>query len=237
MNDIMSGKDVKSAIKVLFVEDDTEVAGLVRARLSAPEFSDLEIVHVTDLKSALVALNNSCFDVVLTDLNLPDSVGTKTVKRIVAVRKQFDPGALNAAAAELSWFVKPGDYTVRLTEPPASIVVIWDTSGSMGQKNAECTGIESRQVRHKTARSWVVSAPHPRQRLGKRISRRSAAARRKNRAAITKNSTLSHLPRKTVPTLQRTPSRRPSGHGAQHITSYVLGERGREGAQIPRRGI
>jgi Mg-chelatase subunit ChlD len=54
-----------------------------------------------------------------------------------AVRKQFDPGALNAAAAELSWLVKPGDYTVRVTEPPASIVIIWDTSGSMGQKNAD----------------------------------------------------------------------------------------------------
>ncbi len=45
--------------------------------------------------------------------------------------KRFDPGRVPGQQAAFSWAVQPGDYTFRVTEPPISIVLIWDTSGSM----------------------------------------------------------------------------------------------------------
>ncbi|MDQ7848883.1 MAG: VWA domain-containing protein [Armatimonadota bacterium] len=44
---------------------------------------------------------------------------------------RFDPGVVPAAQTAFSWAVRPDDYTLRVTEPPVSIVLIWDTSGSM----------------------------------------------------------------------------------------------------------
>lgn len=41
------------------------------------------------------------------------------------------PRALPGRRAAFSWAVRPGDHLVRVTEPPASIVLVWDTSGSM----------------------------------------------------------------------------------------------------------
>lgn len=42
-----------------------------------------------------------------------------------------DPGAVPAQQAIFSWTVEPGDHLLRVTEPPISMVLIWDTSGSM----------------------------------------------------------------------------------------------------------
>lgn len=58
-----------------------------------------------------------------TSLALLDDQG-KPVKR-------FDPGAVPSDHAAWTWALRPGDYTVQVTEPPISIVLIWDTSGSM----------------------------------------------------------------------------------------------------------
>jgi VWFA-related protein len=58
-----------------------------------------------------------------TSLALLDDQG-KPVKR-------FDPGAVPSDRATWTWAMRPGDYTVQVTEPPISIVLIWDTSGSM----------------------------------------------------------------------------------------------------------
>jgi len=52
------------------------------------------------------------------------------------VLKQFDPGRVAGREATFSWLLPPGEHLARVTEPPASIVLIWDTSGSMGQHNA-----------------------------------------------------------------------------------------------------
>jgi len=47
------------------------------------------------------------------------------------VLSQFDPGDFPAADARLSFKLAGSERYLRLTEPPASVVVIWDTSGSM----------------------------------------------------------------------------------------------------------
>ena len=58
-----------------------------------------------------------------TSLVLLDDVG-KPVRR-------FNPGAAPSNHATWTWAMRPGEYTVQVTEPPISIVLIWDTSGSM----------------------------------------------------------------------------------------------------------
>lgn len=51
--------------------------------------------------------------------------------------KQFDPGRTPGQRAEFSWALTPGDHVVRVTESQISIVLIWDTSGSMDQHSVE----------------------------------------------------------------------------------------------------
>ena len=58
-----------------------------------------------------------------TSLTLFDAVG-KSLKR-------FDPGTVPAQQATFSWTVEPGEHVLQVTEPPISMVLIWDTSGSM----------------------------------------------------------------------------------------------------------
>jgi hypothetical protein len=58
-----------------------------------------------------------------TSLTLFDAVG-KSLKR-------FNPGAVPAQQATFSWAVEPGEHVLHVTEPPISMVLIWDTSGSM----------------------------------------------------------------------------------------------------------
>ncbi len=45
--------------------------------------------------------------------------------------KRFDPGQRPGDERTFSWAVDPGLHYVHVTEPPVSLVVIWDTSGSM----------------------------------------------------------------------------------------------------------
>ena len=60
------------------------------------------------------------------------------------VVKQFDPNKAALGHTELSWLVEPGEYVVRLTEPPISMVLIWDSSTSMrGNEEALQRGVEA----------------------------------------------------------------------------------------------
>ncbi|MBC8095576.1 MAG: VWA domain-containing protein [Akkermansiaceae bacterium] len=58
--------------------------------------------------------------------------------------KQFDPSKAVVQRAEMSWLVEPGDYLARMTEPPISLVLIWDSSTSMrGNEQALQRGVEA----------------------------------------------------------------------------------------------
>lgn len=48
-----------------------------------------------------------------------------------AIVKHFDPANVPAGNDSFSWLVDPGDYTLQVTQPRSSVVVVWDTSGSM----------------------------------------------------------------------------------------------------------
>lgn len=86
--------------------------------------SDHFLLAVPGTGTRVITFDLQARPFIKTSLALLDAAG-KALKR-------FDPGTVPAGQTALSWAVPPGDYTVQVTEPPISIVLIWDTSGSMG---------------------------------------------------------------------------------------------------------
>ncbi|MEF8794387.1 PAS domain S-box protein [Thiohalorhabdus sp.] len=68
-------------IHVLLVEDEPDEAGLVRAYLEETGGPRFEISHAPSLAAVAETLGESAADVVLLDLNLPDSQGVQTLQR------------------------------------------------------------------------------------------------------------------------------------------------------------
>lgn len=73
-------------IEVLIVEDTTADADFIRLTLDAASPGDYLMRHVTRLKDALEILGGSFFDLILLDLNLPDSRGRNT---FLTIREKF----------------------------------------------------------------------------------------------------------------------------------------------------
>jgi diguanylate cyclase (GGDEF)-like protein/PAS domain S-box-containing protein len=76
---------MKSAIRVLAIEDNTGDAELIRITLQKERSPVFSFVHASLLSEGLVCLKEDCFDVALLDLRLPDGEGIEIVDR---VRKQ-----------------------------------------------------------------------------------------------------------------------------------------------------
>ncbi|MCG3202833.1 MAG: Chemotaxis response regulator protein-glutamate methylesterase [Gammaproteobacteria bacterium] len=84
------------AVNILFIEDQADIAALIRRRLSAHAGAGMVITHVSDLRSGLAALKTAAFDVVMTDLNLPDSRGVETVHRLLKICRYIPVVVLSA---------------------------------------------------------------------------------------------------------------------------------------------
>ena len=83
-------------MKVLFIEDESDIAALVQRRLAGCAGPAMAITHVADLRSGLAALKSAPFDVVMTDLNLPDSRGVETVHRLLKICRYIPVVVLSA---------------------------------------------------------------------------------------------------------------------------------------------
>ncbi len=70
------------SINVLLVEDEGSVADLIKEMLKKSNRADFNIERVSTLKEAVGKLEENEFDVVLLDLNLPDSKGLETLDKI-----------------------------------------------------------------------------------------------------------------------------------------------------------
>jgi CheY-like chemotaxis protein len=70
-------------IRALIVEDNSSDAFLLKKALTKARQAEFEITTVERLDDAITALNDNDFDLVLTDLNLPDSVGVETISKLV----------------------------------------------------------------------------------------------------------------------------------------------------------
>ncbi len=89
-----------TAFKLLLVEDNPGDADLARERLtSVPDYA-FEITQVTHLRDAIKALETSSVDAVILDLNLPDSQGLETLKRLRKIHKEMAIIVLSGANDE-----------------------------------------------------------------------------------------------------------------------------------------
>ena len=65
-------------IRILLVEDNKEYANAVKLILGEVSAEAFDLVHVTRVADGLKQLGKDAFEVILLDLNLPDSAGYET---------------------------------------------------------------------------------------------------------------------------------------------------------------
>lgn len=71
------------------------------------------------------------------------------------VLSAFDPGDLPSRNAELTFRLNGAEKYLRLSEPPASVVVIWDTSGSMKGSEADLERAVRQYIRRAPTRQSI----------------------------------------------------------------------------------
>ncbi len=75
--------------RILLIEDNAGDAELVRAMLELNEMSRAETVHCTRLADGVARLQNEVFQLVILDLDLPDSQGLETLRRVQCAAKML----------------------------------------------------------------------------------------------------------------------------------------------------
>lgn len=80
----MGTEKTKRNIKVLIIEDNKEYVFLLKSFLSMSKRADFEISYCCSLKEAMEKIPSENPDVILSDLNLPDSDSINTVKSVCA---------------------------------------------------------------------------------------------------------------------------------------------------------
>ncbi len=75
--------EIRTKIRSLLVEDDASDASLTRECLAVCLGATIEVTHETRLASALARLAIDPFDLVILDLDLPDSRGLATCERLI----------------------------------------------------------------------------------------------------------------------------------------------------------
>ncbi len=75
---------LKSKYKVLIIEDDYEDAFLIEDLLENIENYVFSISHFTTVEKGLEVLRYEEYDIILSDMNLPDSLGIDTIKKVCA---------------------------------------------------------------------------------------------------------------------------------------------------------
>jgi uncharacterized protein with von Willebrand factor type A (vWA) domain len=100
-----------------------ELGTTIKGRIDPIGEDDYFKISVPGPDRSVVTLDLSAEPNIRTSLTLINAAG--------AAVKQFDPAHVPAQQAAFSWLVDPGEYALRVTQPLASVVVVWDTSGSM----------------------------------------------------------------------------------------------------------
>ena len=85
-------------IKILFLEDDPDAANLLRERLTLESSPSFRVECVRSLKEALERLGQGGIDLVLTDLNVPDSEGLGTFLKLHAQAPELPMVVLTGAS-------------------------------------------------------------------------------------------------------------------------------------------
>jgi diguanylate cyclase (GGDEF)-like protein len=72
----------ESLVRSLLVESQLEYAQLLRQGIANADLTEIKVTHATSILEALDLLIESSFDIILLDLNLPDSQGLATFNAI-----------------------------------------------------------------------------------------------------------------------------------------------------------
>jgi len=72
----------KDSVAILLIEDNEDDQHIISMLLEESQRVHFTVTTSSDLAEGLQALKNGEFDVVLSDLNLPDSVGLETANRV-----------------------------------------------------------------------------------------------------------------------------------------------------------
>jgi len=75
----------KHTCRLLLIEDEPVTAKVTMRMLEKIGKGSYDITHTTNLEDSLIALKSEDYDVVLSDLNLPDSKGLNTPEFIISV--------------------------------------------------------------------------------------------------------------------------------------------------------
>lgn len=75
---------MQNELKVLLLEDNPGDAFLLKFYLSESASPVFNVSHAETLKGALDMLTESKFDIIISDMNLPDSFGVDTIKTILS---------------------------------------------------------------------------------------------------------------------------------------------------------
>ncbi len=78
---------IKNEIRILLIEDNPGDANLLEKQLEIIEGTQYNIHLAETLSAGIKALEDNSFDIVLTDLSLPDSNGFETIEGILEVNK------------------------------------------------------------------------------------------------------------------------------------------------------
>jgi len=68
--------------RVIIIEDNIEYSSMLKTVLSKSEGLKYELISFTNLENGLAELKNNDVDVVLLDLDLPDSSGLDTFNKV-----------------------------------------------------------------------------------------------------------------------------------------------------------
>lgn len=109
-------------IHILLVEDQPADAAFIESRLLQTQLLKVGVETTSWLKSALTALTNKKFDIILLDLSLPDSQGIDTLVEVLKVapnipvivlsgREDLETAVLAVRAGAQSYLVKKNGLT------------------------------------------------------------------------------------------------------------------------------
>src|SRR4030066_2542639 len=74
---------IPGLIRALLIEDDLDDVLLLKASLAKGKMVQIKLGHAESLSSGLIQLAEEDYDVILLDLNLPDSRGLETLTTII----------------------------------------------------------------------------------------------------------------------------------------------------------
>jgi PAS domain S-box-containing protein len=92
--------DIKEVIKILLVEDNPGDVVIIREMLKETQNNDFEVTVADNLEGGIKYLMNEDFDILLLDLNLPDSEGIETFDSINQIAQNLPIIILTGLADE-----------------------------------------------------------------------------------------------------------------------------------------